>query len=88
MSLGPTEIGLVLLAVMLLFGYEKLPDASRSLGRSLRIFTGEMDDLRDEPATADLAPAPPATGEAAALPAPAALVPETGHDHRLGATSS
>lgn len=43
MSLGPAEIGLLLLAVMLLFGYKKLPDASRSLGRSLRIFKGEVD---------------------------------------------
>ena len=51
MSLGPAEIGLVLLAVMLLFGYKKLPDASRSLGRSLRIFKGEVDGLRDDPGT-------------------------------------
>ena len=49
MNLGPLEIGLVVLAVMLLFGYRKLPDASRSLGRSLRIFKGEMNDLRDAP---------------------------------------
>ncbi|WP_336028510.1 Sec-independent protein translocase subunit TatA [Geodermatophilus sp. FMUSA9-8] len=48
MNLGPTEIGLILVAVMLLFGYKKLPDASRSLGRSLRIFKGEMNGLRQE----------------------------------------
>ena len=42
-DLGPAEIGLIVLAVMLLFGYRKLPDASRSLGRSLRIFKGELD---------------------------------------------
>ena len=40
MDLGAPEIGLILLAVFLLFGYQKLPDAARSLGRSLRIFTG------------------------------------------------
>ena len=45
MSLGPVEIGLIVLAVMLLFGYKKLPDASRSLGRSLRIFKSGVDDL-------------------------------------------
>ncbi len=39
-NLGPLEIGLIILAVLLLFGYKKLPDASRSLGRSLRIFKG------------------------------------------------
>ena len=42
MNLGPVEIGLIVLAVMLLFGYKKLPEASRSLGRSLRIFKSEV----------------------------------------------
>ena len=42
MNLGPVEIGLIVLAVRLLFGYKKLPDASRSLGRSLRIFKSEV----------------------------------------------
>ena len=50
MNLGPAEIGLVLIAVMLLFGYKKLPDASRSLGRSLRILKSEVGDLHEEPA--------------------------------------
>nr|MDT0665549.1 twin-arginine translocase TatA/TatE family subunit [Micromonospora sp. DSM 115978] len=48
MNLGATEIGLIVLAFMLLFGYRKLPDASRSLGRSLRIFKTEVDELRDD----------------------------------------
>ena len=39
MNLGAPEIILIVLAVLLLFGYKKLPDASRSIGRSLRIFT-------------------------------------------------
>jgi sec-independent protein translocase protein TatA len=59
-NLGPIEIGLIVLAVMLLSGYKKLPDASRSLGRSLRIFKGELDGLRDAqvpPAVAADAPA-------------------------------
>jgi TatA/E family protein of Tat protein translocase len=57
MNLGPAEIGLIVLAVMLLFGYKKLPDASRSLGRSLRIFKGEVDGLREgvPPSHEDLA---------------------------------
>ena len=42
MNLGAVEIGLVVLAVMLLFGYKRLPDASRSLGRSLRILRSEV----------------------------------------------
>ncbi|MGY1702328.1 Sec-independent protein translocase subunit TatA [Geodermatophilus sp. SYSU D00766] len=59
MNLGPLEIGLIILAVLLLFGYKKLPDASRSLGRSLRIFKGEMKGMKDDdarPAAASPAP--------------------------------
>ncbi|MGY1652490.1 Sec-independent protein translocase subunit TatA [Geodermatophilus sp. SYSU D01119] len=67
MNLGPLEIGLIILAVLLLFGYKKLPDASRSLGRSLRIFKGEMKGMKDD----DRAPgaAPAATSGPAALDA-------------------
>ncbi|MCW2581770.1 MAG: tatA, partial [Klenkia sp.] len=48
MSFGPLEIGLIILAILLLFGYKKLPDASRSLGRSMRIFKGEMKGMKDD----------------------------------------
>jgi sec-independent protein translocase protein TatA len=67
-SLGPLEIGLIILAILLLFGYKKLPDASRSLGRSLRIFKGEMkgmkdDDGREGVRTKDAATVTPVRGE-------------------------
>ena len=52
MSFGPLEIALIILAVLLLFGYKKLPDASRSIGRSLRIFKGEMGGMKDDEARA------------------------------------
>lgn len=48
LGLGVPELILILLAVLLLFGYKKLPDASRSLGRSLRIFKGEMKGMKDD----------------------------------------
>src|SRR4051794_11595072 len=48
MNLGAPEIILIILAVLLLFGYKKLPDASRSFGRSLRIFKGEMKGMKDD----------------------------------------
>ena len=54
MNLGPLEIGLIILAVLLLFGYKKLPDASRSFGRSLRIFKGEMKGMKDDDASRDV----------------------------------
>ena len=48
MNIGAPEIILIILAILLLFGYKKLPDASRSLGRSLRIFKGEMKGMKDD----------------------------------------
>jgi sec-independent protein translocase protein TatA len=67
-SLGPLEIGLIILAILLLFGYKKLPDASRSLGRSLRIFKGEMKGMKDDDArgsvrSRDAAQTAPVRGE-------------------------
>src|SRR3954465_11772462 len=66
LGLGAPELVLILLAILLLFGYKKLPDASRSLGRSLRIFKGEMkgmkdDDVRADVRTRDAATTTPAT---------------------------
>ena len=49
MNLGPVEIGLIVLAVMMLFGYRKLPDAARSLGRSMRILRAETEEARERP---------------------------------------
>jgi sec-independent protein translocase protein TatA len=66
-NLGPLEIGLIILAILLLFGYKKLPDASRSLGRSLRIFKGEMKGMKDDDVrTKDAAQTTPVRGEIAA----------------------
>jgi sec-independent protein translocase protein TatA len=71
MSLGPVEIGLIVLAVMLLFGYKKLPDASRSLGSSLRIFKSEVEDVRSGPTTADEEyPSPSSAGGGTRAPTP------------------
>ena len=41
-ALTPTHLLFLLVGFIVLFGYKKLPDASRSLGRSLRIFKSEM----------------------------------------------
>jgi sec-independent protein translocase protein TatA len=53
-SLGPPEIILILVVLVLLFGAKRLPDAARSLGRSMRIFKSEVKEMRtdDEPAAA------------------------------------
>ena len=50
-QLGPAEIILILVVLVLLFGAKRLPDAARSLGRSMRIFKSEVKEMRhdDEP---------------------------------------
>lgn len=68
MSLGPAEIGLILLAVMLLLGHKKLPDASRSLGRSLRIFKSEVEEPRASVAEAHVIES--SAGEGSRTPTP------------------
>ena len=47
-SLGPTEIILILLVVVLLFGAKKLPELARGSGRALRIFKSETKGLMDD----------------------------------------
>ena len=50
MSLGPTELLIVLAIVMLLFGAAKLPKLARSLGESAKEFksaTAAVDSVAD-----------------------------------------
>lgn len=47
-SLGPPEIILILVVLVLLFGAKRLPDAARSLGRSMRIFKSEVKEMRGD----------------------------------------
>jgi sec-independent protein translocase protein TatA len=52
-NIGPLEIGLVLIVVLLIFGPKRLPDLGRSLGRGMREFkdsvTGKDDEKAIEP---------------------------------------
>jgi sec-independent protein translocase protein TatA len=46
--LGPLEIGLILLAVLLLFGGRKLPELARNLARGFKSFKHEMSDMKNQ----------------------------------------
>jgi len=48
-DLGWPEITIIALAVVLLFGWKRMPDMARSLGRSARIFKSEVDQMRTSP---------------------------------------
>jgi sec-independent protein translocase protein TatA len=58
MNFGATELIIILLIVLLLFGAKKLPDLARSLGRSISEFKKGKDE-GDKPADTDEDRKPP-----------------------------
>lgn len=46
MGFSGSHILILVLVVLLVFGASKLPNAARSLGRSMRIFKSEMDEMK------------------------------------------
>ena len=53
MNLGPREIVILLVVVLVLFGAKRLPDSARSLGRSMRIFKSEMKEMKADDSVID-----------------------------------
>jgi sec-independent protein translocase protein TatA len=70
---SPWKVLIVAVVLIVLFGSKKLPDAARSLGRSMRILKTEVSSIHaDESGSAAEAPGtqvPP--GQLTATPAPA-----------------
>ncbi len=56
---APSHWIIIALIVIALFGYKKMPDAARSIGRSLRIFKGEMKQMTEHETASDVAPSAP-----------------------------
>lgn len=46
--LGWPELTVIAIVVIALFGWKKLPDMARSLGRSARIFKSEVDEMKKD----------------------------------------
>jgi sec-independent protein translocase protein TatA len=44
----PSHILILLIVVVILFGAKRLPDSARSLGKSMRIFKGEMKEMKKD----------------------------------------
>ena len=47
-SLSPWHWAILAVVVIVLFGAKKLPDAARSLGRSMRIFKSEIKEMNND----------------------------------------
>lgn len=81
-GLQPWHIIVLVVVLVLLFGAKRLPDASRSIGRSLRIFKAETKGLRgddhDEP-SADANPAAAIAPPAPVAAAAPVVAPVTAH---------
>jgi sec-independent protein translocase protein TatA len=72
MDIGWPEIAIIAVVILVLFGSKKLPDAARSLGKSMRIMKTEIKGLHDED---DAAPAAAPAQLPAATPAEPAAAP-------------
>ena len=45
-NIGAPEIIIIAVLLILILGWKRLPDAARSLGRSMRIFKSEVDEMK------------------------------------------
>lgn len=46
--LQPSHLIIVAVLLVILFGWKKLPDAARSVGRSMRIFKSEVGEMKND----------------------------------------
>ncbi|HEY1918185.1 MAG TPA: Sec-independent protein translocase subunit TatA [Streptosporangiaceae bacterium] len=77
---SPWKILIIAIVILVLFGSRKLPDAARSLGKSMRILKTEISDLHeDEPHEQ------PAAATPAALQHPQAAAQSIGNQTQMDA---
>jgi len=57
-NIGPQEIGLILVVVLLLFGAKRLPELARSLGQGVREFRKSVKEIGDDVNDAESGPPP------------------------------
>ena len=67
----PSHFVVLILLLVLLFGWKKLPDMARSVGRSMRIFKSEVSEMKNDGTQAK-------AGPAASDTVPSDVVPPTG----------
>lgn len=61
--LEPWHLIVLVVVIAVLFGSRRLPDAARGLGRSMRIFKTEMQQMKDDTPPTGKRPAGTASGE-------------------------
>ena len=53
--MGPMEIGIILVIVLIIFGVGKLPQVGGAIGKSIREFRKEKEAVDEKPAEKDIA---------------------------------
>lgn len=77
-AISPWHLLIVVLIFLLFFGSKRMPDAARSLGKSMRIFKSEVSQMTHEGKSAEAAPqaqAPQAQQAQTQLPPAAPVQP-------------
>jgi sec-independent protein translocase protein TatA len=69
LDVGGTEILMIMLVILLLFGSKRMPDLARSLGKSIREFKKAASSLEEELKRAMEVPPPPPQPHRPAAPA-------------------
>ncbi len=70
---SPWKVLIVAIVLIVLFGSKKLPDAARSLGKSMRILKTEVGSMHEDETTSRASNASNASGAPAAFPPPAEI---------------
>jgi sec-independent protein translocase protein TatA len=60
---SPWKIAIIAVLIIVLFGYRKLPEAARSLGKSMRILKTEVQGMHEDSETQTTYTAPPAPAQ-------------------------
>ncbi|OCB33997.1 preprotein translocase subunit SecA [Mycobacterium malmoense] len=87
-SLSPWHWAILAVVVILLFGAKKLPDAARSLGKSMRIFKSELREMQSENKAENKAEQSALDTDSASNSAPSAANPTPVQSQRVDAPAA
>jgi sec-independent protein translocase protein TatA len=77
-NVGWTELLLIFLVILLVFGAKRIPEIARGLGKGIREFKDATTDIKRELVVGDQPAPPPAQGQARYAP-PGALPDQQGY---------
>jgi sec-independent protein translocase protein TatA len=85
---SPWKIAIIAVLIIVLFGYRKLPDAARSLGKSMRILKTEVQGMHEDDSTTETTSSTAAPTVAPAQIQPVAATPVDAQQAQIDALSA